>query len=168
MARFWDSRGFTDHKLTWVDIDWNSALGVFQKIQRPIARRLQCDDPRSVKKYLKTLRMMLDDAEKNRAVLLEANAAMPLSIADALLYEEIDKEITRCTQMAEKKCRKLFMGGVPYSPELVSHLNMINLWRLLIRKKKGSCSTMRTIIRLQNRCGVVERPFDLDITEIYQ
>ena len=60
------------------------------------------------------------------------------------------------------------MGGVPYSPELVLHLNMINLWRLLIRKKKGSCSNMRTIIRLQKRCGVVGRPLDLDITEMYQ
>ena len=36
--------GYTDHRLSWVDIRWESTFGLFQKIQRPLARRLQCDD----------------------------------------------------------------------------------------------------------------------------
>ena len=36
---------------------------------------------------------------------------------------------------AEKRCRKLYMGGVPFSPELVIHLNRINFWPFIIRKK---------------------------------
>ena len=47
--------GYMDHTLVWVDINRDSALGIFQKVQRPIARQLQRDDPRSVKKYLKQL-----------------------------------------------------------------------------------------------------------------
>ena len=128
--------GFTDHRLAWVDIDWDSALGIFQKIQRPIARRLQCDDPMSVQQYLKILMAELDKIDAHRAIPLEAAANIPLSLLDAFIFEELDDEITRCTQTAEKKCRKLFMGGVPFSPELAMHLNQINLWRLLIRKKK--------------------------------
>ena len=110
----------------------------FKKIQRPIARRLQCDDPMSVQRYLTILIAELDKIDAHKAIPLEANAQIPLSLLDAFIYEDLDEKITRCTQKAEKKCRKLFMGGVPYSPELAMHLNQINLWRLLIRKKKGS------------------------------
>ena len=56
---------YTDYRLAWVDIHWDSALGIFQKVQRPIARQLQRDDPRSVKKYLKLLEAQLDEADVN-------------------------------------------------------------------------------------------------------
>ena len=55
------------------------------------------------------------------------------------------------------------MGGVPFSPELVAHLNSINFWRLLIRKKRGSNTNMRTIMRLQGRCGITGIPLELDL-----
>ena len=93
--------GYSDHRLAWVDIDWHSALGIFQKIQRPIARRLQCDDLRSVKKYLKVLTSLLDEADVDLAISLEKDASIPLSKNDAILYEELDRKITRCMKMAE-------------------------------------------------------------------
>mmetsp|Transcript_9843 Transcript_9843/g.11518 ORF Transcript_9843/g.11518 Transcript_9843/m.11518 type:complete len:103 (+) Transcript_9843:22-330(+) len=56
--------------------------------------------------------------------------------ADMAKYEDLDSNIIKYTLKAEKKCRKLYMGGVPYSPELVTHLNLIKFWRILIREKK--------------------------------
>ena len=38
---------------------------------------------------------------------------------------------------AERKCRKLRMGYIPYSPQLAQLLNTINFWQLVIRKVKG-------------------------------
>ena len=55
------------------------------------------------------------------------------------------------------------MGGVPFSPELVTHLNSIKFLRILIRKKKGSNTNIRTILRLQGWCGITGRPLDLDL-----
>ena len=55
--------GISDHGLEWVDIKWKSALGIYQLIQRPIARRLQCDDPRSVEKYIQIIERMLHKAD---------------------------------------------------------------------------------------------------------
>ena len=78
-------------------------------------------------------------------------------------YETIDKFITKCMLKAGEKCRNLYMDGVPFSPELVPHLNSINFWRILIHKKKGSNTNMRTILRLQGRCGITGRPLDLDL-----
>ena len=56
---------YTDHKLAWVDINWDSALGIFQNIKRLISRQLQCDDPRSVNKYLTLLEAQLDESNVN-------------------------------------------------------------------------------------------------------
>ena len=66
-----------------------------------------------------------------------------------------------------EKCRKLYMAGVPYSPLLVVHLNTINHWRILIHKKKGSCTNMRTIVRLQKSCGITGRPLDCGMDAMY-
>ena len=55
--------GISDHRLAWMDIKWESALGPYQIIQRPVARKLKCDDPRSVTKYIKILERLLDKAD---------------------------------------------------------------------------------------------------------
>ena len=62
-----------------------------------------------------------------------------------------------------KQCRKLYVGGVPFSTDLVTRLNSINFWRILIRKKKASNTNMRTVLCLQGRCGITGRPLDLDL-----
>jgi len=156
--------GYTDHRLSWIDISWESTFGLFQKIQRPLARRLQCDDPKAVYKYIKLLDKMLAAADiATRVTKLELSVTIPMTTADMEAYEEIDKCITKCMLKAEKKCRQLYMGGVLFSPELVQHINNINFWRIVIRKKKGSNTNMRTIIRLQGRCGIAGRPLELDI-----
>ena len=38
---------------------------------------------------------------------------------------------------AETKCRKLRMGNVPYSPQLIQHALSINFWKLQLKKQKG-------------------------------
>lgn len=38
----------------------------------------------------------------NEAISLENNATIPLSENDAIIYEDLDKKITRCAQLAEK------------------------------------------------------------------
>ena len=54
--------GFTDHRLSWVDIRWESAFGLFQKIQGPLARHLQCDNPKAVDIYIRILAKILSAA----------------------------------------------------------------------------------------------------------
>lgn len=68
----------------------------------------------------------------------------------------------------EKKLRNYFMAGVPYSPELVLHLNRINLWRILIREEKVHCKNMCTIIQLQKMYRIAGCLLKLQLTEIWQ
>lgn len=107
----------TDHRLSWVEIRWESTSGLFQKIQRPLARQLQCDNPKAV------------------VISLEISVQTPMTRQDIETYESIDKCITKYMLRAEKKCRKLYMGDVPFSPELVVHLNFIKFWRIHIQRR---------------------------------
>ena len=95
--------GFSDRRLAGIDIRWESALGLYQTIQRPVARRLQCDDPRSVARYIKILESMLDEADiLSTIITLENNASVPLPDNNMQSYEVFDNTITRCMLHAEK------------------------------------------------------------------
>ena len=55
-----------------------------------------------MKKYLKLLKVQLYDTDITEAVTLESNTTIPLSDDDTIKYEELDKRLTKCTQLAEK------------------------------------------------------------------
>ena len=77
--------------------------GCFQKIQRPLARWVQCYDPHTVRKYLKILQLLLDSVDIVDMVLnLKDGAPIPLTGEEAALYEELDDIITKCMTKAEK------------------------------------------------------------------
>ena len=80
--------GISDHRFAWVDIKWKSALCTYQLIQRPIARRLQCDDPRSVAKYIQIIEQLLHKADICSGIMqLEEEATVPLTNAAMEAYE---------------------------------------------------------------------------------
>ena len=86
--------------------------------------KLQCDDPRLVGKYTKFLESLLDEAnECNMIIDPKQNISISLSEDAIVLYENLNSIITQCVLKAEKKGRKLYMGGFPFLPEVVIHLN---------------------------------------------
>lgn len=87
---------YMDHRLELVDINQERVLGIFQKVQCPIvARRLQCDNPRTVKMYLMQLQEQLDAVDITGTIInLEATVAIPPSAVDAKKTEDLDKTIT--------------------------------------------------------------------------
>ena len=92
--------------LSWLDIRWDSALCLFQKIQQPIARRLQCNDPRSVANYISILESLLATADiVTMKIQLENTITFPFTPEDTETYEELDKTMTQCMLNAEKMYR---------------------------------------------------------------
>ena len=57
-------------------------------------------------------------------------------------------------QMAEKRCRRLRLGAVPYSPELAAAGLELKLWRLVVRHKQGKNVNSRYIRRTTQQCGL--------------
>ena len=77
------------------------------------------------------------------------------SIRTAAL-ESIDLVVGEGMRMAEKKCRKLRMGAVPYSPELAKAGILIKLWSLVVRHKNGKNINSRYIRRTAKQCELKE------------
>ena len=135
---------FSDHLALMMDIPVITALGhKVPPIIRPAARRLQCRDPRVVERYNLTLRQLLTRAEiptllKQVPALYEkGNKAEAFA-----LYEHIDAIIVAAKHKAERSCRKLRMGIVPWSPQYALLQARISLWhtvkKILLRRRNNA------------------------------
>ena len=58
----------------------------------------------------------------------------PLSPQNQAEYERIDGLRIQGIAYAEKKCRKLKMGGIPWTPELARLRSSIEVWQLVRRR----------------------------------
>ena len=117
-------------------------------IQTARARKLKLQDPRIIKKYNKCLKHFFQRHQLElRSRTLQRHATFPLSSQDAIAYEKLDRIRIDGMKYAEKRCRRLKMGGVPWSPELTYIRVGIEVWMLVIRWNRGCKVSTRTIIR---------------------
>jgi hypothetical protein len=52
-------------------------------------------------------------------------------------YDELDQEDRLLLDKVELGIRKLNMGGVPWSPKLQPFRDTIELWKMILQKRKG-------------------------------
>ena len=147
-----------DHRGLWIDVYKNSFIG-YRAPPVPYfqARRLKTDDPRVVAKYLAVEEEELDDAHifsKMRSLQIEVTNAGKFTPLLIKKYEMIDAIRTQAMQKAERKCRKLFMGGYEWSPPLQHARDEILLWTLVRRKLVGRNVGSRRILRLKKRLKI--------------
>ena len=107
-----------DHRPIWIDVHKESALGTkYPDLPSHKARRLKCQDRRIVKRYIKILdKFYTDHNVYAKANKLFQEFTYPLSERHKQQYEELDNLRVRGMKLAEKKCRKLKMGGRKWSP----------------------------------------------------
>jgi hypothetical protein len=88
-------------------------------IIRPKARRLQSKDPRTVKNFVDCYRkLILDNGILDHVKKLVDQIRYPLPLYLQKEYEELDKFRIAAVATAERKCRKLRMGQVAFSPAI--------------------------------------------------
>ena len=125
-----------DHRTLWIDVSFINALGhVMPAIIRPQARRLNCRDPRIVENYVRRYEKLAIQHEllpKTEQFLEKAR--YPLSRVLQAEFEELDNIRCIITQEAEKRCRKLRMGQVSFSPELRQASRGIKIFTLLHKR----------------------------------
>ena len=68
--------------------------------------------------------------------------------------ESIDKVITEGMLHAEKKCRKMHAGEVPFSDKLATCGRCIKVWKLVLRHKQTNNVNTRLIRRAAKTCGL--------------
>ena len=148
--------GVGDHRPIFIDITISSTLGVNIPVSKSVkARRLKTNDPRIMKKYIETLRKFLKKSNMtNRVLELQSRITQPLDEDTAKEFEKLDRIRIQGMMTAERRCRKLKMGGVPWTPELSRIRNTIEVWQLVLKRLKGYQVSARTILRKKNKAGM--------------
>ena len=147
----------SDHRCVWMDIHLDT-IGV-QKTADAVparARRLQHRNPRTVKRYLQAWRDISNGASLPGRVQTLYNEVTTSGWSDSTMqqYEQIDQERIQGMLEAEKKCRKLSMGNVPWTPDLTVARARVQFWTLLQTRKKGRKVSSRLLARTRQKANL--------------
>ena len=105
------------HRGIYVDIPYSSFVGTsLRRIDRPTVRRLVCTQEQVYKKYCDELeRYLVQHRVDGKLQVLESKSNLSLEVSHSAM-EALDVVIGEGMRMAEKRCRKLKMGAVLFSP----------------------------------------------------
>ena len=155
--RLEDSIG--DHRSIFIDIPTKILLGENPfKIHRITARRLVCNQPKVVQKYNELLNEQLNNQFTFQQYYKVQEMYKTNQISDheyIMKLNKLDRAITNSIRFAEKRCRKLRAGHVPFSPEIQEAGEIINVWNNIIRKKKGCNISSSYLKRISKKVGIL-------------
>jgi hypothetical protein len=82
-------------------------------------------------------------------------------------YDARDQEDRAIRDKVESGIRKLNMGGIPWSPKLQPYRDTIELWKMIIRKRKGLKISVKRIRRFMSKTRIRDAlSSDLEQAEI--
>jgi len=134
-----------DHRGVWLDIPKHLLLGCkIPLLLHVSAWQLKLNDPRFVDKYLNELEYLVIESNLHtRMDTLHSRTVYPLPPHLAREYELLDAESCKYMEIAEKKCRKFRMGGVPFSPTYQRAVAAIEYWMRRLLYEQGTCRDVR-------------------------
>jgi len=152
----------SDHRAVWLDIQ-AELVGMLSQdlIMRPAGRRLKCQDPRIVAKYTTALTQAIATQDGwNRAKrLYEAALASKWEASHSDQYDALDRDVIEAKLQAERGCRKLCVGRIPWTPALTQAIQRIQYWKgIAMRSSGGVIST--TVLKRRATKG--QLPFSSD------
>ena len=142
-----------DHCVLWVDLPKPQILGNSMPTPAPSARRLKCKDPRTVQNfqnyYVQKLmeNNLLVHCQKLHQQAQQENWTQEM----ATEWEAIDELRMEFLAQADRKCRKLRMGNVAWSPELSTAIKNVLAWKLLLRRFSNSAPSSTHRISVNGR-----------------
>ena len=147
----------SDHRGLWIDIDLWATLRRRQSTQYFRPRRLTASDPRVVKRYVKASEQgYLHYDIPRRLAKLSIDATVQggnLTPRQQSEFDLVHVQAYQVRQKAERQCRKLKMGRVPWSPKLKRLWEDLLLWKLLLKGFQGVRTSSRKIRRLLRKTG---------------
>ena len=146
----------SDHRALWIDILHSNAFGYnMSDITNPIARRLKSHLPKVRTKFNHDYKMFIRKHHlEERLYSLQSRLTLPITDADAREYETILNIRTSAISFADKRCRRIFMGATPFSPELKLASKRVELWKAVLTKKAGAHFSMTKLRRLELQLGL--------------
>ena len=144
----------SDHRAIWVDLSYDNAFGhKMPKIISP--RKLKSDDPRTRNRWIELYKSFVSSNKLNQKIFdLEKSIYLPITNQHVYEYEKIRKKRDEGIKYADKRCRKLKMGNIPYSDELRISIAGKELWRAALLRINGGKYSNRKINRLEITVGI--------------
>jgi hypothetical protein len=148
--------GSFDHRPLFIDLPSHLVFGSSAlPAVRPQAQRLQLEDPRIVQRYQDRLRTRIRQHRLiSRAAVLYAGKTSPPTEAQVAEYNAIDKVREEAMKEADKRCRKLRMGAVPFTPEYQAVTLTIRLWSLVRKQQISGKVDSRYLKRISTRANI--------------
>ena len=159
--------GIGDHRLFVVDFLLNSMIGVAPpKIVRLAARRLNTKLPNVAGKYRESFESKLVEHKLNSRLVAAEKSGKSV---EEIRYEvnKIDVDSKQYMQYAEKRCRKIKSGRIPFSPEAAVWIRRRQVYVSLLRRLEGKIRNRSNLRRSAQRCGIA-KPLRLTKGEILQ
>ena len=157
--------GVGDHRLFQVDFRASSLIGnAPPKIIRAPSRKLNTKIPRIAEAYNKILEKSFVEHRMNTR-LLEVSNSSQTKAEVKLKVDKIDVESSQYKRHAEKRCRKIKSGRIPFSPEASIWIRRRQVYESLLRYRRGKIRNRSNLRRTAQRCGI-KSPFSLSWSEI--
>jgi hypothetical protein len=113
------------------------------------------NDPRIVHKYTEELTKLLKERKLlERLKTLQKDMETQLTAAQINEFNELGNIRLQCIQRANKKCRSLKLGQVPFSPQLVQSWQKLKAWQLLLKKLNGGRVNSRFLNRTLKQASI--------------
>ena len=140
----------SDHRFLWVDISFYDAFGhAAPPLVPPDIRRLNTGNPKLVHKY---------NEQVNSAMAKEGLASalfnLELTAKKEGWNQELEAEYNRINnrqyeirKKIETKIRNIRAGAIPWTPKLQTFRTAIEIWSLILKKRKGIKISIRKLRR---------------------
>ena len=159
--------GVGDHRMLVIDVTTTSLVGFQpQPIKHPKARRLNSRTPGAKKAYNKKLDSLFT-RHKLVDKLAEAHQSGLTTESLQLVLDKLDEISKECMVNAEKCCRKIRNGKIPFSPEASLWIKRCQFYHSLLRFWAGKVKNKGNLKRAARRCKVANA-FHLTTNEISQ
>ena len=149
-----------DHCILWMDLPKDAVFGNNVATRKPMARLLKLQDPRIVDKFQQYFLAKAHEQHlfERAATLLEIAASGEWTQDRALEWEAIEEERLELIKKADRKCRKLRMGNVPWSPEIAKAMKLLLAWTLVRRRFTAARVNGRYVRRILTQAHI---PFEV-------
>jgi hypothetical protein len=131
----------SNHRVLWFDASFLVALGQRPPDMAPLQpKRLKAKDPRLTDKYHERVKqkMLVRGFKSPRfQAFFKLRATIDWNFTLQQDFNKLLNEDTAIRKAVESKLRHLCMSGIPWSPTIQLLIETIELWDMLVRKKKN-------------------------------
>ena len=157
--------GVGDHRSFILDVSTRSLVGIHpQPVKRPTARRLNTKIPHCSDNYVNSLESLFIQHK----ITQKLNSLRESGTSGSTLQHQldaIDNTISQLMHCAERNCRKLKSGRIPFSPEASLWIKRTLCYRSLLRYWAGKIKNKGNLLRQARRCRIND-PLALSIQTI--